>query len=161
MNNHTATFFKLVNSPFKFRMMMWKILPSAWFAGLRVDHADEKSCSVSVSYKWFNKNPFRSTYFAILSMAAELSTGVLCMAALYKREKGISMLVVKSEATFLKKAVGKTVFTFADGDAFFVAVEKTLATGEGVTIPCKTIGKNEAGEVVAEFIFVWSIKAKK
>ncbi len=160
MNNHTAAFFKLVNSPIKFRFMIFKILPSAWFTGLRVVHADKKTCSVSVAYKWFNKNPFRSTYFAVLSMAAELSTGVLCMAALHKREKPISMLVVKSEATFLKKAVGKTIFTFADGDAFFAAAEKTLATGEGITIPCKTIGKNEAGEVVAEFIFVWSIRAK-
>jgi hypothetical protein len=45
--------------------------------------------------------------FACLAMAAEMSTGVLAMAHVYKRKPAISMLVVKMEAEYFKKATGK------------------------------------------------------
>jgi hypothetical protein len=41
------------------------------------------------------------------------------------------------------------------------AINETIATGEGKTVICKTVGTNEKGEVVAEFNFTWSFKAKK
>jgi preprotein translocase subunit SecA len=36
-----------------------------------------------------------------------------------------------------------------------------MATGEGKTVICKSVGTNSKGEVVAEFNFTWSFKAKK
>jgi hypothetical protein len=36
-----------------------------------------------------------------------------------------------------------------------------MKTGEGVTLISKSVGKNENNEVVAEFNFTWSFKAKK
>ena len=67
-------FLQLINNPFKFRLFLLAKLPSAFFSGVRVLVADEKKCVVTVPYKWFSKNPFKSTYFACLSMAAEMST---------------------------------------------------------------------------------------
>ena len=135
-------------------------LPSAFFAGLRIANLSTESAAITVRYKWFNKNPFRSMYMGILTMAAEISTGLLCMGALYKRNPAVSMLVVKNEAAYSKKAVGKITFTCNDGVAANAAVEKAIETGEGTTVDCLTIGKDEAGDEVARFIFTWSFKAR-
>ncbi len=135
-------------------------LPSAWFAGLRVEELTEEKAVISVKQKWFNKNPFKSIYVAILSMPAEVSTGILSMGALYKRQPSVSMLAVHMEGSFIKKATGKILFTCSDGIQLNQAVEKTIATGEPVTVKCHSIGTNASNEVVAEFYFTWSFKAR-
>ena len=86
MEKQTAAFSNLLKHPFKFRIFLLSKLPSAYFAGVRIREVDEKRCVVTVPYKWFTKNPFRSTYFACLGMAAEMSTGALCMVHLFKRK---------------------------------------------------------------------------
>src|SRR4030095_5696396 len=101
-----ANFLHLARSPVKFRMFLLSKLPSAYFSGVRILEISEKECKVTVPYKWFSKNPFRSTYFACLSMAAEMSTGTLAMIHTYGREPRVSMLVVRLEGEFLKKATG-------------------------------------------------------
>jgi hypothetical protein len=153
-------FFDLIRSPLKVKLFLLTKLPSAFFAGLKIPEVDEDHCVVTVPYKWFTKNPFRSTYFACLSMAAEMSTGVLAMANIYKRKPPVSMLVVHAEAAYFKKATGRTRFTCSDGAAIKAAVEKALATGEATTIKVKSAGSNEAGEPIAEFFITWSFKVK-
>lgn len=135
-------------------------LPSAYFAGVRIKKIDEQECAVRVPYKWFSRNPFRSTYFACLAMAAEMSTGALAMAHLYKRKPAISMLVVKVEANYFKKAVGNTIFTCADGKAIEDTIEKANSSGDAHSIVAKTIGVNEAGELIAEVFITWSFKKR-
>ena len=39
-------------------------------------------------------------------------------------------------------------------------IEQAVATGEARTIRAKTIGKNKAGDIIAEFFITWSFKAK-
>ena len=104
--------------PVKFRMFLLTKLPAAYLAGVCVREADEKRCLVTVPYKWLSQNPFRSTYFACLSMAAEMSTGALAMAQLYKLNPSVSMLVVKVESDYFKKATGRTSFVCEDGQLF-------------------------------------------
>jgi len=106
MNPQAPAFIKLMKHPVKFRMFLFFKLPSAFFSGVRLRDIDVKHSIVSVPYKWFSQNPFRSTYFASLGMAAEMSTGVLALAHIYKRQPAVSMLVLKVEGSFLK--VGKT-----------------------------------------------------
>src|SRR5215217_3906023 len=101
-----TAFFQLMKNPLKFRMFLLSKLPAAYFAGLRLVEASPERCVVTVPFKWFTQNPFGSIYFACLSMAAEMSTGALAMAAIYKRPQKVSMLVVQSEAQFFKKAKG-------------------------------------------------------
>ena len=161
MNPNTASFIKLMKHPVKFRMFLFSRLPSAYFAGVRIREVDEKHCVVTVPYKWFTQNPFRSTYFACLSMAAELSTGSLAMAHLYKLNPAVSMLVVKVESEYFKKATGKTIFTCNDGWVFSQAIDEAIASGEARQVRAGSTGKNAAGEVVAEFFVTWSFKVKK
>lgn len=154
-------FIQLIQHPVKFRMfLLWK-LPSAFFSGVRVRYADEEKCEVSVPFKWFSQNPFKSTYFACLSMAAEMSTGVLGLAHIHGRKPSVSMLVVNIKGDFMKKAIGKTTFTCNDGAAIKQTIEAAVATGEGKAITAKSIGLNEQGETVAVFEVTWSFKAKQ
>lgn len=161
MNPSAPAFLKLIRHPLKFRIFLLTRLPAAYIAGVRVREADERQCRVTVPYKWLSQNPFRSTYFACLSMAAEMSTGILAMAQVYKRKPPVSMLVVKVESEYYKKATGRTSFVCEDGGLFRQTVEETLATGEAKTVMSRSVGTNKEGEVVARFVITWSFKAKQ
>ncbi|MEP6675391.1 MAG: thioesterase [Ferruginibacter sp.] len=154
-------FFSIIKHPLKFRLFLISKLPSAYFSGVRVKEADENKCIITVPYKWFSQNPFKSTYFACLSMAAEMSTGVLALAHIYKRKPPVSMLVLNVTGNFLKKATGITTFICNDGIAIKQCIEDSISTGEGKSITARSTGKNSDGEIVAEFEIIWSFKAKK
>lgn len=161
MESNFQLFASQMTSPLKFRMFLLSKLPSAYFSGVRVKSIEENRCEVTVPFKWFSQNPFRSTYFACLSMAAEMSTGALALGHLYKRKPPVSMLVIKTEGEYFKKAVDKTVFVCEAGSAIKSIIEEAVATGEAKTIRARSVGKNKAGELVAEFYITWSFKARK
>lgn len=142
-------------------MFLLTKVPAAFFAGVRLEKLEMEEAAISVAYKWFNTNPFRSVYFAVLLMPGEISTGILCMGYLYRRNPGVSMLLIHNESNFYKKATGKIIFTCTDGALIKEAVEKAIATGEATTVRCLSIGKNEQQETVAEFYYTWSFKARK
>ncbi len=146
--------------PVKFRMFMFSKLPSAFFAGIRIKYADEERCEVVVPYKWYTQNPFRSTYFACLSMAAEMSTGILAMAQVYGRKPSVSMLVLKVYGDYKKKATGRTTFVCGQGRSIKDLISEAIRTGEARCISLQSTGRNEAGEIVAEFLIEWSFKTK-
>jgi hypothetical protein len=152
-------FISFVQKP-KFKWFLFSKLPSAFFSGVRVKTIDENKSEVTVPYKWFSQNPFKSTYFACLAMAAELSTGLLAMMNVHKKYPAISMLVVGLEAKYFKKATGITNFICEDGMAVNDIVQSAINTGESRMIQCKSVGKNTDGEIVAEFLITWSFKAR-
>lgn len=94
-------------------------------------------------------------------MAAELSTGVLCMGFIYKRNPAVSMLIINLEAGFLKKATGKILFKCNDGILISQIIEAAIVSEEGKSIECISTGYNEQNEVVAVFKVTWSFKAKR
>jgi len=159
-SKNNPAFTRLITNPLLFRLYLLTRLPSAFFAGLKIPHLDTDTCTVTVPYKWFTRNPFKSTYFACLAMAAEMSTGALVMNLLYKHDPPVSMLVVGAEATFHKKATGITRFTCADGPAIQSAVQAAVTTGEGQAVRTRSTGTNANGDLVAEFYITWSFKVK-
>ena len=76
------------------RFIIFK-LPSAYLCGVRVFKLDNTLCSTTVKFKWMNQNPFKSIYFAVLAMAAELSTGALVLKK--TRRKKSEIRVINSE----------------------------------------------------------------
>ncbi len=158
--SYADKFLQTIKHPVKFRMFLLSKLPSAFFSGVRVIDADEEKCTVKVPYTWFSQNPFKSTYFACLSMAAEMSTGVLALAHIYKREPSVSMLVLKVDGNFVKKATGITIFTCEDGFTIKKTIEDAISSNEGKSVTAKSTGRNAAGEIVAEFTVTWSFKVK-
>lgn len=150
----------LAQSSFKFRLYLFSKLPAAFFSGIKIREINTEKCTTSVPYKWLTQNPFRSTYFASLAMAAEMSTGVLALSNVYKRESAVSMLVTKMEASYFKKATGISFFTCGEGLKIANTVNEAISSGEGKTITVKTTGRNKNDELIAEFLFTWSFKAK-
>jgi hypothetical protein len=159
-SKQTIAFFNLARHPLKFRLFLLRSLPSAYFAGVRIKSIDASSCRVTVPYKWFTRNPFRSTYFACLSMAAEMSTGALAMGHLYKSRPAVSMLVVKVESEYFKKAVGKISFLCEDGLAVSAAIGKAIESNEPQTIRVRSTGTDLNGDIVAVFFITWSFKMR-
>lgn len=153
-------FSDLVNSSFKFRLYLLTKLPAAFFSGIKVTSFTPHEATTVVPYKWLTQNPFRSTYFASLAMAAEMSTGLLALNSIYKRKPAVSMLVTKMEANYFKKAVGKTYFNCNQGIDIQEAVQEAIGGGEGTTVTIKSTGRNEEGEIVALFLFTWSFRKK-
>src|SRR6059036_117152 len=100
-----------LKNPFLLRGFLLAKLPLALVAWLRVRELGPERCVVTVPYGWRTRNPFRSTYFAALSMAAEMSTGGPAMMAVELAASPVAMLIVNLEGTFGKKATGVTAFT--------------------------------------------------
>jgi len=152
---------KMATSTWKMKIFMLQNLPMAFIAGLRVIQINKDSAQVSIPHKYLNKNPFKSMYFATQSMAAELATGILAMAAVKDAPLPVSMLVLQMKSSFHKKATSKIIFSCNDGQAIAHAITKAVEDGEGHTINAKSVGKNKEGQVVSEFEFTWTFKAKK
>lgn len=93
-------------------------------------------------------------------MAAEMSTGVLAMAHTYDENPPVSMLVLKVEGSFSKKASGITTFTCEDGAIVKQVIREAAASGKGTSVTMRSVGVNKEGEVVAEFNITWSFKVK-
>ena len=147
-------------TPSKLNSFLFLKLPSAFWSGVRVKSISKQHCVATVKHRWFNQNPFNSMYFAVQAMAAELTTGALVLMQIKNSKKKISMLVANMNGNFSKKALGKITFTCNDGHLIAIAIQKTIATGEGQTIWMKSTGVNEKGEQVSEMNFEWSVKLK-
>ncbi len=147
-------------TPKHFNRFLFFKLPSAWLCGVRVAAVTQETCAVTVRYKWINQNPFRSMFWAVQGMAAELSTGAMVILAIKKSSKNVSMLVLNSKASFTKKAKGKITFTCQDGDRVVKALQTTIANGEPQTFWMKSVGVNTEGVVVSTFDFEWTLKRK-
>lgn len=154
-----AAFRRTISSPLKLRLFMLRSLPMAYLAGLRLREITPERATITVPFKYLTKNPFRSIYFACLSMAAEMASGILAMMNIQGQGR-VSMLVVGMEAEFTKKAVGLIAFTSSDGQRIAQAIADSRATGEGRTLVCTSTGTDEAGDTVAVFRITWSFRAK-
>ena len=139
--------------------MLYK-LPSAYFCGVRVRSISREKAIVKVKHRWINQNPFKSLYWAVQGMASEFASGILVMQEIRNSKKNISMLVTHQEGRFTKKAKGKILFTCNDGNLIRETIQKSIETKEGQIIHLKTEGVDEKGDVVSQFIYEWSIKAK-
>ena len=136
------------------------ILPAAWICGVRVDSTDQDSCVVRVKHRWINQNPFKSLFWAVQAMAAEMAGGLLLMNKINKSGQSIAMLLVGSSSVFTKKATGKILFTYDQGEHLDKLIIDAVNTKLPQTITIKTKGVNEKGDVVSEFSFDWSIKLR-
>lgn len=154
------SFIDIATRPFRMKWFLLTQLPVAFFCGIRIKTLTDEKCVVTVPFTWLTKNPFRSTYFACLAMAAEMSTGALAMANTYGREPKVSMLLTEITGEYLKKATGITSFICRDGIALRDAIEEAIATNGSNVITIHSMGTNEVGELVASFNLTWSFKTK-
>ena len=135
-------------------------LPSAFLCGVRVKSIDNEKCYVGVSHMWINKNPFKSMFWAVQGMFAELATGALIIMKIKLLNQKVSMLVLRNEAQFTKKAKGRIRFCCHQGLEVDRALKKAIETGEGETVILEAQGHDSSGDLVSKFSFEWSLKSK-
>ena len=144
----------------KFNAFLFFTLPAAWWCGVRLRSLDANKAVVTVTHRWINQNPFRSMFWAVQGMAAELSTGAMVIDKIKESGQNISMLVANNKATFTKKATGRITFTCEDGTKIDEALQHAIETGEGQTLWMRSVGLNEQGITVSVFDFEWTLKVK-
>ena len=152
---------KRFNSTLLFRAVSIAKLPLAFITGLKIEKCRADECVTCVRLKHLNKNPFGSTYFAVLSMAAELSTGALALTAVEGMHPSVALILTNMKADFIKKAIGRTTFTCTEGKKLFNAVNEAVATQEPRVQTVSTSGCDINGEMVARFEFTWSFKQRQ
>ena len=145
----------------RFRAFTILSMPAGAFVGLRLVRADADVCVTSIPGGWRSQNPFKTMYWAAQGMAAELATGAVPFAISRSTKRGIRMFVVGTEATFVKRAKGKVVFTCEDIAAARVAIEETLATGEKIDLDMRAVGRDSDGDIVSEWVFKWNFRARE
>jgi len=91
MNLNFGRFQKLITNPFQFAFFKIVKLPAAFVAGLRIGKFTAEESIILVKHGWLNQNPFQSMYFAVQSMAAEMSTGLFAVGQTFKRNPTVSM----------------------------------------------------------------------
>jgi hypothetical protein len=141
-------------------LWLWKTLPLAAFAGLRVIRLDDQGCAVRLPGGWRTQNPFRSTYFAAQAMAAEMSTGASALVLVDDAPASVSMLVVGLQATYSKKMVGPSVFTFQDVEGMRAMVGRAGESDEPQLFVARSVGRDGRGDECAEFEITWSFKRR-
>lgn len=149
---------QIFNSPLKSKLLLMSKIPIAYLSGVRIYKVTDEIGDVRIRFKFLNQNPFRSMYFACMSMAAEMSTGALAM---HHSSKGnVSMLVANMEASFTKKAIGKIIFKCKDGKAMEECIQNAISSNTPQTFTALSIGTDEQGDEVARFKFTWTFKSR-
>ena len=157
-------FRKKMLNPFWFYFFTFFDVPMGWIANMKLKELSFNHGVTSVPFQWYyrwqNKNPFKSMYFAVQSMAAELSTASIALLATHNKKPSIAYIIVEMKAKYIKKATSLTTFSCKEGNKIFAAVEECIKEKKGTIIEVKTIGKLEDGTIVSEFYFTWSFKQR-
>ena len=135
-------------------------LPSAFFCGVRLKYLDSLKSIVSINHSWFNKNPFKSIFWAAQGMAAELTTGSLIKNIIKDSGVNVSYLVVENKSCFYKKATGKIIFECNQGKELQDLFNSFNQDNDNAIIELKSVGVDSNNVKVSEFSFTWSLKVR-
>jgi hypothetical protein len=147
-------------TPIRINIFNFFKLPSVWWCGIRVTKIDDVSCQVKVVHRWINQNPFKSMFWAVQGMAAELTTGVLIMEAIQNSKRKVSMLVLNNRANFSKKARGKVLFECDEKQKLSKAMNQLIKTQKPQSIWLTSKGIDQNGDIVSTFKFEWTLLLK-
>ena len=144
----------------KYTFFLFFQLPSAFFCGVRLKYLDSFKSIVSINHSWFNKNPFKSIFWAAQGMAAELTTGSLIKNAIKESGVNVSYLVVENKSSFYKKATGKIIFECNQGKELQDLFNSFDKDNNKAIIELKSVGVDSNNVKVSEFSFTWSLKVR-
>jgi hypothetical protein len=146
---------KKLTSRWQLRLWMVTKLPMGLLSGMYVESLDENSCEVVLRDRWWIRNPFRSVFWAVMGMAAELSTGALVYA--YVSGSDVKFILVGMEAKFFKKTKGKSYYFCNAGLDVLRSIELLVNTNDPSFVILPVIAKDEAEQVLATFTFQWQL----
>jgi hypothetical protein len=143
-----------------FKLWLWKTVPLAAVAGLRVVRLDPEACTVRLPGGWRTRNPFRSTYFAAQTMAAEMSTAAPAMVLIRDVPSSVALIIVGLRSTYTKKLVGDGLFTFEDIAGMKAAIDRACVSDAPQRFTARSLARDAGGEVVSTFEVDWSFKRR-
>ena len=152
--------FRILRGSVRPKLGQFFSLPLASIAGVRIDAIDSNSTVVSLPGGWRTQNPFRSTYWAAQGMAAEMSTGLIPLAYVKSAPVPIRMILSGTSARFVKMCQGRSVFRHNAGSAVQEAMAETIKSGQSVECELSSVGYDEIGDVVSDWCFIWSFRAR-
>ncbi len=152
--NHTLA--KTLLQPWKLRLWMIRRLPMGLASGMVVETLNENNCEVILRDRPWLHNPFGSVFWAVMGMAAELSTGSLVYA--WTSGSKVKFILTGMEAVFTKKLRGKSSYFCPAGPEVLRSLEKLEKPGDTISVILPVISKDQSGQVVAEFKFTWTLK---
>ena len=110
-----------------------------------------------ISYaKLESHNPFGSVFWAVMGMAAELSTGAIVYA--YASDSNVKFILIGMEAKFLKKVKGKSFYFCDAGLNVSRSFEEVINNSDTSIVLLPVIASDEAGQILAEFTFTWQLR---
>ena len=131
-------------------------LPMGLLSGMVIESLNEDSCRVILKDRPWIRNPFGSVFWAVMGMAAELSTGALIYAYLSGTNTKYILIGVKCD--FLKKLRGKSFYFCPSGKEVLRNLENLENPGDTCTVQLSVTAHDQAGNIVADFKFYWQFR---
>jgi len=131
-------------------------LPMGLLTGMVIESLDENGCKVVLKDRFWIRNPFGSIFWAVMGMAAEMSTGALIYA--YVSGSNTKYILTGMKSEFLKKLRGKSFYFCRAGQEMRQYLSSLENPGEAITVILPVTAFNLAGQTVAEFQFYWQLK---
>lgn len=145
---------------FLFLLGIFKI-PMIGFLNPTLISLNETTVRLRIKLGWRSKNHLRSMYFGALAVGADIAGGIHAFYFAEKNNTKVSFAFKGMEAEFLKRAESNVIFECNDGLLIKSAIEKALQTGERINQPVKVEALNTAGEIVAIFTMISSVKCTR
>ena len=145
-----------LTNPWKMRWWMLRRLPMGLISGMLIESLDENGCKVMLKDRMWIRNPFGSVFWAVMGMAAELSSGALLYT--YVSGTNTKYILISMEAVFLKKVRNKSFYFCRSGQEVQRNLNSLESPGDTCTVTIPVSAYDHAGQSVAEFKFCWQLK---
>jgi len=121
---------------------------------------DEKRAEISIRLGYFTKNHFKSMYAGVMVAGADLGCGLLAMEIAKKHRGKVLPLFKDLQASFYKRAMGRTMFVCEEGEVISQFVLEAIRSGkrQNITVGVKAFCPDISEELVAEFRMTLSLK---
>lgn len=155
------------NNEVSFRSMKWKLfllglfkIPMVRFVRPQLLELNGETARIKIRLRRRTKNHLNSMYFGALAVGADLAAGLHAFYYAEQSTKKMSFAFKGVKGEFLMRAESDIVFESNEGGLIRSAVEEALKSGERVNQPINILAIDEAGNEVAKFEMIVSIKFK-
>lgn len=138
-------------------------VPLLFWIRSRVVVMNDRTCNISIPLNRRTKNHLNSIYFGVLGWGADAAGGLMAMKLIANSGQKVSLAFKEFHARFLKRAEGKTYFTYHQGEEIRAFVDMLWASDKRHHMPVTIIAncpKQLGDEPVGEFTLVLSLKKK-
>jgi hypothetical protein len=154
-----TSFIEKIKKPLALVSFFIQNIPTLLWWGVKLEKLNSIEATVSLPFHWRTQNPFRSTYFAAQSGAAELASGLLATLAT-EGLGSISTLVTEVSGTYVKKANQTIYFTCRQGEDIRKIVLETVRDKMPKSIETEVLGTFKDGSPVSTHRITWSFKSR-